>query len=220
MKLSMLNQDGRSFFYRAGKEEVGSDYDSYIEVVEQGCYFKKFDVERGEKWLDLGANIGSFAHYAKLKKAAEVVCFEPDPECFKVLALNAFDCTLVPAAVSGLPSGVVDFSGSPNPDNHWRGTVVEAPDRYVSQGKVMNLCADFLKDQRFDGVKVDIEGAEGALLDEWLLPKCEKLCMEYHFSRMPSQEDYNRRVAEIRDRFNHFERLDTGYKDIILVAWN
>ncbi len=48
---------------------------------------------------------------------------------------------------------------------------------------------------------MDIEGSEGALIDEWLLPRCNKLCMEYHTSRDSSVEKLRRRLEILKRRF-------------------
>ena len=48
---------------------------------------------------------------------------------------------------------------------------------------------------------MDIEGSEGELIDQWLLPKTEKLCMEYHSSRDKSIENLKRRLGILKDKF-------------------
>lgn len=63
------------------------------------------------------------------------------------------------------------------------------------------MYAGCLTYQQFDGVKMDIEGSEGELIDQWLLPKCNKLVMEYHSSRDKSIENLRRRLEVLRGRF-------------------
>ena len=64
-----------------------------------------------------------------------------------------------------------------------------------------NLDAACLVGRSFDGVKMDIEGSEGGLLDGELLPECRKLVLEYHLSRDPSIEHLKRRLDVLHRRF-------------------
>lgn len=67
-----------TIFYRP----ESTDYDAIQEVNVKKAYRKLregFDVYPGERWLDLGANVGAFAIYCRLKLAT-AVCYEPDKE--------------------------------------------------------------------------------------------------------------------------------------------
>jgi hypothetical protein len=48
---------------------------------------------------------------------------------------------------------------------------------------------------------MDIEGSEGGLLDDNLLPNCNKLVLEYHLSRDSSMEALQRRIAYLKRIF-------------------
>ena len=221
--------EGRKVFYRT----ESSDERVLREVIEKKCYQRRsagFDVERGERWLDLGANIGAFAVYCALR-GAQAVCYEPEPECFKILNKNVPEFTLYNTAISALPNGALNFYSSPLAANYYRGTLI-APRSVKKVSQIKNKHAKFLCSQKFDGVKLDIEGSEGPLLDQWLLPRCKKIVFEYHTSRDTSMANFSRRMKQLRKRFEHvfypaefdraLERGDETYKawnDRVIWAW-
>ena len=96
--------------------------------------------------------------------------------------------------------------------NKYRGTLFGDGLRLMDEnGLVDNLWGGALKKRFYDGVKMDIEGSEFGLIDSWLLPRCNKLCFEYHTSRDKSMDNLKRRVAILRSRFeivNYVPELD------------
>jgi len=172
-----------------------------------------FDVEKGESWLDLGANIGGFAIYARLRHAKTVTCYECDNESFQVLTLNVpknYCC--INSAVTNSKAKSIDFYRGRSISDYTRFTCVPSGGLKYT-GKYPNSYGGFLRHLKFDGVKMDIEGAEGGLLDDELLPQCNKLVLEYHLSRDPSIDALKRRIAILKSRFKtviyppEFERL-------------
>src|SRR5437867_2566152 len=108
-------------YYRAGTSD-----ERVLEEVLGGIYRRKkllFDVEKGEHWLDLGANIGSFALYCRLHKAT-AACYEPDPECFKILLKNAPDFPCYPMAVTNQLPAFIPFWKGRLPTDNYRGTAI------------------------------------------------------------------------------------------------
>lgn len=220
-----------------GKEEVvvyyrpGTNDEAVIkEVLEGRCYRRpsvRFDVRRGERWLDLGAHIGSFGLYA-LARGASVVCYEPEPDTYRMLSLNmegraGVECHR--GAVTASCGDTVrlydagkgdDRRKTTRPNPRARGPVV-----------VANVYVGGLRAEAWDGVKMDIEGAEFDILDQDLLPPCRKLVLEYHSSRDSSASnlkdrierlrrhfvqvcvppEYERRIGEGRDVKTYFDRL-------------
>jgi FkbM family methyltransferase len=158
------------------------------------CYRKVsigFTIEAGEHWLDLGANIGAFVKYASLQ-GASCEAYEPEAECFRLLGINSGSCDtasknrIYRAAVSCEKTKSIAFYTSPREHDHYRGTVVlTGPrSRYVPTGHVDNVYAPALfRKRKWDGVKMDIEGAEIGMIDNEFIPRCEKLVLEYHFTR-------------------------------------
>src|ERR1700692_1595491 len=166
-------------YYRKGRGEPSSDEQAIAEVLVRRCYRRArlgFDVEPGESWLDLGANIGAFAAYCRLQGAV-VTCYEPDPENFEILKLNVdVNTELHNAAVTAQSAEFISFSKSANPQNNYRGTEC-AVKGYVPTPPVRNVYGGVLVGQKFDGVKCDVEGSEFKLIENWLLPKCEKMVL-------------------------------------------
>lgn len=174
------------------------------EVIDQRIYRRKridFDVKKGERWLDLGANIGAFAIYCRIK-GATAVCFEPDTTCFEILKLNAPSFELRPFAVTASHEETLPFWKGKLSNNHSKATSIPSSGlpKHPS-GSLQNLHGSLLLEREFDGVKMDIEGSEGELIDQWLLPKCQKLCMEYHSSRDKSIENLRRRLGILKEKF-------------------
>lgn len=184
----------------------------------------RFDVEAGERWLDLGANVGAFAAYCDLRKAAGVVCFEPDEDCFAVLTRNVADLPdrvtnveTFQAAVTTSDRECVDFYPNRKTKGRFSPKLVYQRGSTLSYGvsreeppvTVRNFRAAELG--AYDGVKMDVEGAELAIIDGGLIPKCEKLVLEYHATRDKSRENLRRRLGVLKELFrvvSYPEELD------------
>jgi FkbM family methyltransferase len=193
----MINID--QYKYREGTSD-----ERVLQEVLSGAYRKLsigFDIRAGEQWLDLGANIGAFAIYCGQRKAS-VECYEPDPACFSLLRKNAPRGTVcINSAVSADCAAKLPFYTSNNKTEFSRYTLKQV-NKFVPAGVYANKYAGFLTARSFDGVKMDIEGSEGGLLDNWLVPKCRKLVLEYHSSRDTSVANFKRRVQQLRKHFS------------------
>lgn len=202
-QLRSMERKGRTIVFRARTDGQASGDECILrEVLDRNSYVMKgigFDVLPGERWLDLGANIGAFAIYC-LEKGASVVCYEPDPECFAILQRNVPEAELHQAAVTNSRAEEIEFFTSPNETNHSRGTT-RAVRGYRSLGALRNCYMGNLTDLYFDGIKMDIEGAEAGILDDQLLPKCKKLVIEYHTSRDSRVDKLASRVSFLKQRF-------------------
>lgn len=181
-----------------------SDGRAMDEVIQTRIYRRVslgFDVEAGEIWLDLGANVGAFAVYCAIRNAS-VVCFEPDPDSFRLLQLNAPEADAYQTAVTALTDETLPFYRGRGATDFYRNTAFPTKGLPVhSSGSLPNVCGDFLRGLEYDGVKMDIEGAEGGLLDAKFLPKCRKLVMEYHTSRDRSIANLRSRLDFLKSRF-------------------
>jgi len=217
---ALLKRLGVTAHYRPGT----SDERVLREVLVTSPYRRKrigFDVERGEHWLDLGANIGAFAVYCRMR-GATADCYEPDEGCFEILRQNTaglgFRCFRT--AVSTRFDEYLPFWTSKSETDHHRGTTF--PMKTVPlKGNVPNLHMRYVLDgTKYDGAKIDIEGTEGEILDAGLLPDCNKLALEYHLWRDPSMQHLRDRLAFLRTRFKtvsyppEFDRmLASGYTE-------
>lgn len=204
MRLKQTNVNGLKIWFRKGANgELSSDEQAIQEVLVGHCYRAariNFDVQIGDRVLDVGANIGSFAMYAHLREAASIACFEPDPENFKILKKNCPYAAAINAAITSQSAEFIAFGKSPNPANNYRNTEMP-PSRYIATEAVRNVYGAFLTGQFFDFVKLDCEGSEGSLIDNWFIPHCEKLVLEYHTSRWPLLADLKRRIGILQDHF-------------------
>jgi FkbM family methyltransferase len=182
-----------------------SDERVLTEVLEKRCYRRasvSFDVEAGEHWLDAGANIGAFALYCKAR-GAEPECYEPDPECFALLKRNVPEFRCISRAITADPKAKrLKWYRARAAGVYSRNSLMAARSLEAA-GEVPGFYAGRFLSRKFDGVKLDIEGAEGPILDHWLLPKCNKLVLEYHTSRDASIENMARRLNLIRRHFRH-----------------
>lgn len=198
-KIERANFAGMQAYYRPGT----TDENALREVLVKRTYRRAsvgFDIEAGEHWLDAGANIGAFSLYCK-SKGATAECYEPMPDCFALLRLNAPEFKCYPTAISNLRQPEVPFWTSRREGDHYRGTLIARKGH--PQVTVKNTHASALRGRKFDGLKLDVEGAEFGLIDEWLLPKANKLVLEMHLSRDNSLSNLARRVQILKRHYRH-----------------
>jgi FkbM family methyltransferase len=120
----------------------------------------------GGTFLDIGANVGNHTVYvAKFLRAARVVCIEPNPPAIELLQSNVW--------LNGL-NRVVDgqYLGIGLADKARENMAMQVPSRNLGasrviegEGRIRLERADaLLAGQRFDFVKIDVEGMEMAVL--------------------------------------------------------
>jgi len=85
-------------FHHYVYDDLGCDYERY------GCYIKEDDVV-----LDLGGNVGIFAHRAEQRGASQVISFEPVTPTFNCLIKNRGPKTLVYKNAVGGKNGFTTF---------------------------------------------------------------------------------------------------------------
>lgn len=193
-----------------------SDERALKEVIESRVYRRvraNFDVQPGEHWLDLGANIGAFALYCA-QRGATAECYEPDEACYEVLEKNVgkrAGFVLHKAVVTPSKAKSILLFSSPKAGEFYRNTIF-ARHGYVEPRLVPNVFAGNLFKKKFDGVKMDIEGSEGPLLDAGLVPNCTKLAMEYHTSVDSSIVNFQRRFRLLRTKFNNVQCAEEEMK--------
>ena len=161
MKLNQSEINGIKFFYRDGF----SDFKTFKEVIGNSVYLKKgMTINRNERWMDCGGNVGAFTLLA-CSKGANVTVYEPDPyNCQMIeknLALNGFNANIKQSAlVHNETKHVVLFIG--NNGNVWRNSIVK---KWNNKG-IKVPCLNFDSEAKnFDCCKMDIEGAEMLILE-------------------------------------------------------
>lgn len=184
-----------------------TDPNAMKEVIVQRCYRRPklgMDVESGEHWLDLGGNIGSFSAYCYLQ-GATAVAYEPEFGCFKLLKMNIGSLEgfeVINSAVTVHKDKTLQFYSGTKERDKYRYSAMPKK-RFLWSGTLPNTYAPNVFKTKYDGVKMDIEGSELAMIDQGILPKCKKLVMEYHFSRDRSMANFRKRIAALRKHYKH-----------------
>lgn len=177
--------------------EGTSDWSSIREVAVQRAYFTHaFKPEPGERWLDAGANIGAFACVAAAA-GAEVVAYEPWPEAAELaranLRLNDLQARVLEKAV-GLEGGRGRLGLS---RSEWRHSLLNTG----GKGYAVPVVAFADAIAGCDAAKLDIEGAERAILEAAELGSLRKLVFEWHFDHWPPTDIYLAVLDRLRQEF-------------------
>lgn len=140
-------------------------------------------LEKGDWWLDIGANIGAFC-----VRAAEfvggIVAVEPEPNCVQQLQRNleinkVRNVEVIEKAVVGfgqtsVPLAISNSYSSTHRIGEIRGRkIIEVPAVDINQ---------LLKDWSINKIKMDCEGTEAEILEQADLTPIEEIIFEYHFS--------------------------------------
>lgn len=187
-------------------DDLGCDYERY------GCYIKEGDVV-----LDIGANIGIFAHRAELRGASKVISFEPLTPTFNCLIKNKGPKTLVYKMAVGSYNHWEDFKIHTDYKNIGGGTSKDDNRTIIHQEKsyVININELFeITEENINFIKIDIEGAEVEVLTaiyDKNLSSIRCLSCEFH------------KINDEFDRFqeNFISRMhNLGFKSFILYLGN
>lgn len=179
-----------------------SDLPCIREVIERDCYERKskgVTVESGELWLDLGANIGAFAMFA-LSRGAMVTAYEPEADNLTLLRKNAPTALVVESCVTTSHDPDIAYYGPQNPNDMYRWNT-RPNQRREPVGRWRNTHISQVPLMEWDGIKMDIEGAEHGILDARALPRTRKLAMEYHATKDRSMDNFHRRMRYLKERF-------------------
>lgn len=138
-------------------------HDNGCDYERMGCYIKEGDVV-----LDLGANIGIFAHRAETRGASRVYCFEPITPTFNCLIKNAGPRTTVYKNAVGKENKFVDFRIHTD-FTHIGGGTSEYQDLLLNGRRIVHSEKSYMinineifegLDVKVDFMKIDIEGGE------------------------------------------------------------
>jgi len=160
--------------------DANTCYYGYLDIFEKEPY--KFVAETENPYIiDCGANIGlSVIYFKTLYPGASIDAFEPDPGIFKVLTANVRNFGL--DKVSLHQSAVWDRSGTVNfnQEGGMSGRITKPGDSNYASAAATRL-KDWL-DKPVDFLKIDIEGAEHAVLLDCAekLGWVKNLFIEYH----------------------------------------
>jgi len=192
-------------------EDIGCDYERY------GCYIKENDVV-----LDLGANIGLFAHRAESRGASKVICFEPVTPTFNCLIKNKGPKTLVYKNAVGSQFGFTTFNIHTDYTHIGGGTSdkqdlnIDTKNIVFSEKTIVVGINEIFEglSEKIDFMKIDIEGGEVDVLssindDNLSTLRC--LSAEFH-------KTYNE-FEEFQSNFIN-RMIGLGFKHFILYHGN
>jgi FkbM family methyltransferase len=209
MKLKQSEINGIKFFYRDGF----SDLKTFQEVIGNSVYLKKgMTINKNERWMDCGGNVGAFTLLA-CSMGANVTVYEPDPyNCQMIeknLALNGFNANIKQSAlVHNDTKHVVLFIG--NNGNVWRNSIVK---KWNNKGiKVPSLNFDD-ESKHFECCKMDIEGAEMLILEN-TKKVFKKLVYEWSFDIDGSLNRFRKVIDNQKKIYNKVEIQDKRYYEL------
>jgi FkbM family methyltransferase len=179
-----------------------------FEFDSNGCDYERGNctIREGDIVLDLGANIGAFAHRAEFRGASKVYSFEPIVETFECLKLNrgpktkifnlgvsgysGFERFILEGDFNAMGSGRVEKNINPSSN-----TIYDEYSFIVSINEVLAL-------DDFSFMKVDIEGCEYSLLDNITdenLSKLRCFAVEFHDSELNKTylPEFNSRISNL-----------------------
>jgi len=185
-------------FHHFVYDDNGCDYERY------GCYIKEGDVV-----LDLGGNIGIFAHRAESRGASQVISFEPVTPTFGCLIKNRGPKTLVYKNAVGGKNGFTTFRIHTD-FTHIGGGTSEDQDLLLNQRPIIHServiiigINEIFKNigSKIDFMKVDIEGGEVEVLSSITDENLGSLrCLSAEFHK--SYEEFDEFQTQFVQRMN------------------
>jgi FkbM family methyltransferase len=185
--------DGNNFiwyemFDMFSHDSNGCDYER------KGCYIKEGDIV-----VDIGANIGVFAHRAEIRGASKIICFEPMGPTFEVLKKNLGPKTTAHKLAVGGENSFKKFVVHTDFSHIGGGFDIQRED--IRKGRDIiheettfsidiNKLFDGTLCERIDFLKIDVEGAEIEILNSIKDENLLKLrCLASEFHRMNDEFD-------------------------------
>lgn len=163
------------------------------------------------KIIDCGANIGmSILYFKFLYPACSIIAFEPNPTAFSLLKKNIFqnnllDVDLRDIALSKI-DGTISFYTRGNKGLLLASIIKERGGENILSIQSKKL-SDFMSNNIFDLIKMDIEGAESDVIEDLysknIIKNSEKYIIEYHH-----RINLNKSLA---DFIKPFEECGFGY---------
>lgn len=226
--LRNLKQESQGFTYTKYREGL---YDSYNVLYDENFNYHEFDsngsdyerfgcrIRQGMRVMDLGANIGAFACYARSKGASEVLCFEPMTPTFHCLLLNTAHDENIHCYKMGVSNKteIREFKIHTDFTHNGGGSMVDfaLKSLHIHHAEYCVLIGiqqifEIENWSKIDFLKVDIEGAEqfvlealpDAALRHLVCISCEFHCHDEEF------EDFQRKIVI---KFGNY-----GFKSFVL----
>lgn len=199
--------DGNNFiwyelFDMFSHDSNGCDYER------KGCFIKEGDVV-----IDIGANIGVFAHRAELRGASKVICFEPMDLTYDCLVKNAGPKTTThKLAVGGknefnkfiLHTDFSQLGAGFNSENE----TIKQNKQIIHESVTYKIDINSIFDKnlcgRIDFLKIDVEGGEIEILNNITDENLSNLrCLAAEFHRIDdSFEDFQSQFLDRISKLN------------------
>jgi FkbM family methyltransferase len=217
-------EDGAKFYVHSGSAEDLIVHDAY-----GGDYVKYFEVEEGEVWYDIGANIGAFSIYAARNGAARVYAYEPVPVNYntfvKNIALNKLEDIVIAENVAIVANDKDSVRMWPQSHNTGGSSMYRSWVEGSIEAKAKDIRTIILQDNCC--VKMDCEGAEEQLLPTLDLHKITKLTFEYHHFifdhygglALQDQPKYTEIMNRLKEEFPNTNSLMWGHGCSTNWAW-
>jgi len=197
--------------------EGTTDEKAFNEVVVKNNYLKKnFDIKKGETWLDLGGNIGTFS-LVVFSKGGYPICYEPEKSNIEMIKKNFklmnVKGEIIPKAVIGTKQKKMYLSLGVKKSNFWRNSLVKNWKGNFYEVECINF--DHVINEKIDGIKMDIEGSEFDILSidrDW--KNVKKLVLEYHFDMNDSVDFFRKIIDKLSVHFPNvkYSKIPEGIK--------
>lgn len=180
-----------------------SDEKTINEVIGNDVYEKKgIKILPGEHWIDLGGNIGAFTVLA-LSKGATVSVYEPDPLSYEILCenikRNGFKANARNKAVTEKANGY-SYLNISSTGQYWRNSLMRTFNG-ANSVKVETVNFKNVISKGFC-VKMDIEGCEMPIIDDWDIEGIPKMVFEWSFDIDDNIDRYRAAVEKMEKYFS------------------
>jgi len=187
-------------------DSPGFGTQSFNEIIRDDFYdFRKYKEGEFKAILDIGANVGFFSIFARMRHPQTPV-FAVEP-CFETRKMLSYNCKHLNINLFSFALGVenLKFMKYPNSGSH---QFRKDAAGYAVDAKSLPEIMELIKQNGEDVfIKVDCEGGERALLDnpesDKIIRRCTQLSGEIHFgklfSNMPPYETWIEWLKKFKD---------------------
>jgi len=242
-KFWTLNKDGKEILRDLEKENFDFTFEKYLNgefdgnnyqwhemfnnyiYDDNGCDYERMGcyIREGDVVLDIGANIGIFAHRAEIRGASKVICFEPLTPTYNCLIKNIGNKTIAYKMAVGGENKFLDFKihtdytfiggGSSTSQDHLiseRKIVHEEKVFFININQIFELGLI----DKVDFLKVDIEGGEVELFNTITDDNLKNIrCVACEFHK--TYEEFETFQNKFWDRM-----MNIGFKGFIVYHGN
>lgn len=212
----VTSKNGLLFYCRPDS----SDEKTVEEVINKNVYERNgIEIQKGEKWIDLGGNIGSFTLLA-LSKGAEVETYEPDHTNYKILCenlkLNGYITNKVYNKAVVHDGRKNDYLHISKTNQHWRNSLVKSFNGDFREVECINF-RDVIKNGYC--VKMDIEGSEMHIIENFDITGVKKMVFEWSFDIDNNLDRYRNAIDNIKKYFSFVKYRSFGDSKFWKKSW-